>query len=389
MTIPWDMESLSRPPVVYDASGFDEPGVRAIFYDGPAYRGRPTHVFAWLGFPPGATDGKPVPGVVLVHGGGGTAFAEWVRLWTSRGYAAISMDLNGRVPIAEGNRWRSHDHAGPAGIPVYVDADKGIEPFTEPSEPQHDGWPYHAVSAVVLGHSLLRSFPAVDADRIGITGISWGGWTTSIVVGIDHRFRCAAPVYGCGLIEDGSKWMRAGTLVPKRDHLWLQRWDPSHYLPLATLPMLWINGTNDDAYWPTAWARSTRLPRGPRTLSMQLRMPHAHGGPGERPAEIHAFVDHHLRGGPPLAVLCEQREASGVALATFDPPGSGRIAHVELLYTISRDPVWPDRHWDAAPATFDRATHRVIADVPVDASAYVLNTIDHAGRIVSAEPVFR
>ena len=36
--------------------------------------------------------------MVLVHGGGGTAFAEWVKAWTSRGYAAIAMDTCGQIP---------------------------------------------------------------------------------------------------------------------------------------------------------------------------------------------------------------------------------------------------------------------------------------------------
>ena len=34
----------------------------------------------------------------LVHGGGGTAFADWVKLWNSRGYAAIAMDNCGSIP---------------------------------------------------------------------------------------------------------------------------------------------------------------------------------------------------------------------------------------------------------------------------------------------------
>ena len=40
--------------------------------------------------------------MVLVHGGGGQAFAEWATLWAKRGYVAISMDLRGRGP--DGNR---------------------------------------------------------------------------------------------------------------------------------------------------------------------------------------------------------------------------------------------------------------------------------------------
>ena len=33
--------------------------------------------------------GEKVPGMVLVHGGGGTAFASWVKRWNDRGYAAM------------------------------------------------------------------------------------------------------------------------------------------------------------------------------------------------------------------------------------------------------------------------------------------------------------
>jgi hypothetical protein len=43
--------------------------------------------------------------MVLIHGGGGTAFADWVRLWTGRGYAAIAMDLCGCVPRKMKNGW--------------------------------------------------------------------------------------------------------------------------------------------------------------------------------------------------------------------------------------------------------------------------------------------
>ena len=39
-----------------------------------------------------------LPVVVLVHGGGGTAFKEWAKLWAKRGYAAIAMDLAGCGP---------------------------------------------------------------------------------------------------------------------------------------------------------------------------------------------------------------------------------------------------------------------------------------------------
>ena len=98
----WDLSALYRTPHTYPAAGFDEPGVRAVFYDGLSFQGKPTRVFAWIGTPEHAA-GTKVPGIVLVHGGGGSAFAEWVGRWTSRGYAAIAMDLNGEVPTGTYN----------------------------------------------------------------------------------------------------------------------------------------------------------------------------------------------------------------------------------------------------------------------------------------------
>src|SRR5215203_1052315 len=86
----WDHEVLPKPPATSAAEGFEVEGLKAITYEGRPWKGKPTRVFAWVGLP--KAEGK-VPAMVLVHGGGGTAFAEWAKLWTGRGYAAIAMDL--------------------------------------------------------------------------------------------------------------------------------------------------------------------------------------------------------------------------------------------------------------------------------------------------------
>ena len=66
--------------------------------------------------------------------------------------------------------------------------------------------------------------PGVDPDRIGVTGISWGGYLTCIVAGVDPRFRFAAPVYGCGFLGDNSAWL------PE-----FQKMGPEKIRPLARL----------------------------------------------------------------------------------------------------------------------------------------------------------
>ena len=82
--------------------------VHSLFYAGENYQGHATEVFAFYASPRTlgkAADGKTkFPGVVLIHGGGGTAFAEWAWLWAQRGYAAIAMDLSGRQPNRSGLR---------------------------------------------------------------------------------------------------------------------------------------------------------------------------------------------------------------------------------------------------------------------------------------------
>ena len=81
MTVP---RSAFSSPHNDPAQEFQAEGVKAIFFNGLAWKGKPTRVFAWVGVPK-LESGKKVPGIVLVHGGGGTAFDAWVRLWVSAG----------------------------------------------------------------------------------------------------------------------------------------------------------------------------------------------------------------------------------------------------------------------------------------------------------------
>src|ERR1043165_6727457 len=100
----WDVDALSKAPKAADCEKPAPSAMRAVLYEGPAWKGNPTRVFAWIGLPKTEGPGK-VPGMVLVHGGGGTAFADWAKLWTDRGYAAIAMDLCGCRPLKVKNAW--------------------------------------------------------------------------------------------------------------------------------------------------------------------------------------------------------------------------------------------------------------------------------------------
>lgn len=179
--LPWDLAGLSEPPAF---EWLDETSpVRSLLYAGEPFDGHATKVFAYFATPASIGGGndagqaaatatkEPWPGIVLVHGGGGTAFAEWATLWAKRGYAAIAMDLAGSQPDPAGTKKNAVVRM-PDGGPGQEHKDK-FDTIATPDV--GDDWPYHAVANCVLAHSLLRSLPGVDPTRTAITGISWGG----------------------------------------------------------------------------------------------------------------------------------------------------------------------------------------------------------------------
>jgi hypothetical protein len=60
----------------------------------------------------------------------------------------------------------------------------------------------------VLANSLLRSLPQVDAEKVSLMGISWGGVIASTVAGIGPRFAFAIPTYGCGQVHSVPRFHR-------------------------------------------------------------------------------------------------------------------------------------------------------------------------------------
>ena len=345
-------------------------GVEAVFYEGLPWKGKPTRVFAYYGLPEVAARER-VPAMVLVHGGGGSAFVPWVKLWVGRGYAAIAMDTCGCISGGGYQNHPRHEHGGSGGWGGFDQIDWPVE----------DQWTYHAVADVILAHSLIRSFPQVDDERTGVTGISWGGYLTCIAAGVDHRFKFAAPVYGCGFLGENSAWL--GTfekMGPAKARRWLDLWDPSRYLPAVRMPMLWVTGTNDFAYPMDSLQKSYRLPQSARTLCVRVRMPHAHGGPGENPEEIHAMADAMLKGAVPLARITEVARESSTVRVTYE--SRRPVVKAELNYTTDTGK-WQERNWQTIPAALDAETRTASATLPEKVTVYYLNLIDDQNHAVS------
>lgn len=374
----------------------DSSPIRSFLLESEPYHGQPTEVFGFYATPGSligdVSQDKDLPAVVLLHGGGGTAFAEWVKLWAERGYAAIAVDLCGNRPAAPKMNAATGELIGDlreqskdrrrlkrGGPPEGAESK-----FKNVGGDVTDDWQYHAVAAAMRAHSLIRSFPEVDAERTAVTGISWGGYLTCLVASLDDRFKAAVPVYGCGFLYDGESVQRPqiDALSDDQRRQWIRDYEPSAWLGQCRVPILFVNGTNDKHYPLTSYARTYDLVPGDRTLRIEVKMRHGHP-PGWEPKEIGLFIDHYLRGGDPLAKLGEIKMQGKRATASYD--AAVPITKAQLHYTTDSGPL-VDRTWTSIDANV--ADKFVSAEVPDDATIWMLSVTDSRDAMVSTGVMF-
>ena len=361
---PWHLTTLHAVPVA--TFGVRSNLAQEVYYEGEPLQGKPTRIFAYYARP--ATGSGPFPAMLLVHGGGGKAFREWAEHWAQRGYVALAMDLAGHGP--EGRL--------PDGGPEQDDQNK-FRDFTETEADQM--WTYHAVAAVLRGHSLLAAQPEVDRNRIGVTGISWGGYLTCIIAGVDHRLKVAVPVYGCGFLNANSVWLdRFEKMNTVHRQRWVDYFDPSRYLSGVNCPILFLNGSNDFAYPLDSYQKSYREVKGPLTLSVKIRLPHGHIWTFP---EVDFFVDSVLKNGEPLPKLKPMQISDGVATTAY--AATVTVTKAELNYT-SDIGEWQKRLWKTVPA--EMADDKVAAQLPLERPLVCfLSVTDQRGVTVSTAHV--
>ena len=361
-TGPWDVSALQKAKVE-PSWGINSNDVREVYYPGENYKGKQTKVFAYYGKPEGQ---GPFPAMLLVHGGGGKAFPDWVKHWNKRGYCALAMDLAGNGPNGR----------LPEGGPNQGDEEK-FQDFKEDN--LKDMWTYHAVAAVLRGHSMMASFPEVDRNKIAVTGISWGGYLTCIIAGLDDRLKAAVPVYGCGYLHENSVWKenRLDKMDAIRREKWVRNFDPSSYLPGVTCPIMFINGTNDFAYPLDSYKKCYDLVKQNKTLSIKVRMPHGHIWTFK---EVDAFIDSHLKSTKSLAKVESLETKDGSARVKFD--SSFPIKSASLHFAINEGP-WQNREWKSISANVldGVASVKLPKGKPI---VYYISVIDDQGFEVSS-----
>ena len=385
---PWDLTALKDKVPAMKWLRRDQP-VHSLTYAGEKYQGHDTEVFAFYASPitlGNAKAGSKFPGVVLIHGGGGTAFAEWVHLWAKRGYAAIAMDLSGSRPpdpVFDPKSGAVVGHQSdsklrtrlPNGGPNHGHPEK----FDSIGGDTSDDWPFHAAASVIRAHTLLRSFPEVDADHTAVTGISWGGYTTCLVASLDNRFKAAVPVYGCGFLHEGESVQKPSIdKLGDRKADWVREYDPGSLLPRCHVPILFVNGTNDVHYVLDSYMKSYNAVPGEKQMRIQINMPHGHP-PGWAPQEIGLFIDSKCRAGKPLPVPGKPVIKGDQVVLTCASVTA--LKNAALNYTTDTG-LRSKRKWTSVPATITGSSITA-PKPPAEANTWFITVTDERDAMVS------
>ncbi len=330
-------DSLWQAPQYYGDSANDRTEsdirgtIQAIYYRSD-YIGEESYAFAFLGIPEDASEQNRKPAVLLIHGGGGTAYWQWVKEWVNRGYVALAMDLEGHVPKPEG----TSDNA-PADL--YVDSQYNAphnQNYGDAELPIEQTWMYYAVSTAILGNSLLHSLNCVDIYKIGVCGVSWGGVITSIISGYDDRFAFSIPIY-CSLNIASSK---AGNLNSYyRSHPAARVWDDDEGLSRVETPILFLAMNDDVNALPDSISYTAERCKN-ATVSFVRNWAHSHSHAFARP-EPYAFADSIVKDGSGLVRVESQPQGTSGAVSITVPEGIQVKAYIAFTGgNMDKIPTW-------------------------------------------------
>lgn len=318
----------------YDCYG-EYDGIKVLTYRGADYGNKATRIFAHIGFPENIE--KPVPAVVLIHGGGGHPDDGWIKKWNAEGYAAIAMSTDGYFPTRPVCLYEGSDNSamvrelvkpfykeGHTLLPANLhlsDIDIAIE----------DQWMYQAVASVITAHNLLRLDKRIDPERIGICGISWGGVVASVAIGYDPRFAFAVPIYGSGYLGCGLSGLSRIFKAPG-----VQKWHPERNFHKVKTPVMWLCWNDDCCFSINSNSMSyldTKDGDPDTCLSMINNMGHSHSC-AYMPKESYWFADRILSGKPVPRVTAEYI-GNKVKYSCSVKPNSVRLFYIteEMSYT--------------------------------------------------------
>jgi dienelactone hydrolase len=364
-----DFDPRRDPLEVEVKRQWTEAGVawREFYFTGETIAGQPVRVYAMYAAPEGA---KGLPAILHIHGGGQTVYPSWLAFWTQRGYAAMSFNWGGRWENrAEFTKWGGFKEGN------HLDARTG--PVVHPD--QHASCWYHWALLSRRCLTYLEQQPEVDAQRLGIFGVSMGGTLVWPVAAMDPRVKAACAVYGNGWDSYPPDVTAPDPQAANPDvQLWRRTMEAEAYAPLIRCPILFLSATDDQhGRMDRTDALLAMLP-GPVWQSITPNQRH-HVAP-EQGRALPLFMETVLKGGPawpknPGTLLSLGED--GVPRLHVMPDAPDAVTRVEVWYALAQtNPM--ARHWRVVEATKGEARLPI---VDAGQRLYAFANVHHANGL--------
>ncbi len=327
-------DPTAEPLEIESTKRWDEDGLalEKLRFTSETVEGHKVRVFTMQGAP---RDAKQLPGVLHIHGGGQTASLDWVRFWTKRGYVCVTFDFCGpwadRTEVTDWGPLKQGNMQSAAG-------GYQVDPSVRASS-----W-YHWTVAARRALTVLAQHPAVDANRLGIFGISMGGTLTWMVAGSDPRVKAAAPIYGCGYNLDRRKTRWGFPELTSQQAHFQRAMSSEAHAPYVTCPVLFLNATNDFHGWLDNATDTLAATPGPRWQTYTPSYNH-HIGASEA-ASLPLWMDVQLKGEgqfPASPSLRLEIAPSGLLTGFVDAQGATPQS-IEIFYALGDRPA-PNHCW--------------------------------------------
>ena len=288
-------------------------------------------IFAYFSYPKGASR---LPAFIWNPGGLGQANRGYTETPAKRGYAVLCIDFPQPGYRSTGN------------YPINTGLILGDDPKQAPI--------YHGAVALLKAVTFLESRSQVDADRIGMSGASWGGFFTTLMVGVDSRLKVGSCLYGTGSLQLGNAWwdgiVQSGpSPSAEQRERWRVTLDPAWRLALRKTPMGWFTTTNDAFYSMPAMMQTIRMCTGPTHLTLLPNWDHAMPQAFHN-EHVYDWLDVHLRGRAAftkVSPISVTRDADQL-VANWDFVGDA--ASADLIVSYGEDGNWRGRYWHTLPA---------------------------------------
>ena len=319
-------------------------------------------------------NGKNLPAIVHIHGGGQRASLSRVEYWVSLGYAAISINWGGYdidQPNTPNTDWDglAAGFLGDKTTKHHNEIAPSLNTLYKEPHPMNSSWMLIAMAAR-RGLTFLENQPQVDKDHLGVEGHSMGGRSTSYVA-IDSRIKAASPsVGGSGYLYENI-WGLPGSARRMTENVtqYKNTISSQNYWRLVTCPTLFLGATNDFNS-PTEFV-SRALNQIPQTTNWGLALaPHLNHRFTSTTAAARTFwMESHLKENFhfPKTSKATMVLTTDNKIPLFkvwpDRSTQHKVEKVDIYYGYARDPrirFWRDAkakkvddHYEAACPIFD------------------------------------